>query len=63
MQCEILSSFAGVMGSFSAGDTAEVADEHVAELASIGYVKPLGKVAKRKAVKPKAEKPAGEDGN
>jgi len=48
------------MGSFSAGVTADVPDDHVAELASLGWVKPLGKAPKRKATKKKAETPAGE---
>tara|TARA_B100000029_G_scaffold50938_1_gene46317 strand:- start:2146 stop:2337 length:192 start_codon:yes stop_codon:yes gene_type:complete len=60
MQCEILTSFAGVMGSFSAGDTAEIDDQFVAELAELGWVKPAGKAKKRKAIKPAAEVPAGE---
>mgnify|MGYP006402944915 FL=1 len=60
MKCEILTSFSGVMGSFSVGVTADVPDEHVAELASLGWVKPLGKAPKRKATKKKAETPAGE---
>ena len=61
MKCEILTSFAGVMGSFSAGETADVSDEFVAELSGLGWVKPVGKPTRRKAVKPKAEVPAGED--
>jgi len=60
MKCEILTSFSGVMGSFSVGVTADVPDEHVSELASLGWVKPLGKAPKRKATKKKAETPAGE---
>jgi len=63
MQCEILTSFAGVMGSFSAGETAEVPDDHVSELTQLGWINPLGKVKRRKAVKDKAEVPAGEDDN
>ena len=60
MKCEILTSFSGVMGSFSVGVTADVPDDHVAELASLGWVKPLGKAPKRKATKKKADTPAGE---
>lgn len=63
MQCEILTSFAGVMGSFSAGETADVADEFIVELSGLGWVKPVGKPIRRKAVKPQAELPAGEDDN
>tara|TARA_R100000808_G_scaffold7070_1_gene20821 strand:- start:29003 stop:29194 length:192 start_codon:yes stop_codon:yes gene_type:complete len=60
MQCEILTSFAGPMGSFSAGETADVPDQYIADLTNAGFVKPVGKVAKRKAVRKKAEKPSGE---
>jgi len=51
------------MGSFSAGETAEVPDDHVSELTQLGWINPLGKVKRRKAVKDKAEVPAGEDDN
>jgi len=61
MKCEILHAFSGVMGSFSVGEVADVADEHVPELSKLGWVKPIGKAPKRKAVKKKAEVPAGED--
>ena len=61
MQCEILTSFAGVMGSFSAGETAEVPDDYVPELTTLGWINPLGKLKRRKAVKETAETPAGED--
>ena len=60
MQCEILTSFAGAWGSFSAGQVAEIPDDKVAELDKIGRVKPCGKPAKRRAAKKKAETPSGE---
>ncbi len=60
MKCEILTSFSGVMGSFSVGVAADDPDEHVAELASLGWVQPLGKAPTRKAAKEQDETTAGE---
>ena len=61
MQCEILHAFSGVMGSYSVGEVADVADEWVPELSKLGWLKPVGKAPKtRKATKEKGSVPNGE---
>lgn len=58
MKIRALTSFGSLVGSFTVGQEADVADEYATDWIRCGYAEPVGKPASEAAVMPETENAA-----